>query len=45
MFVGTLFGLMGLPSPAPVKIEGIAGIIGIFIGFLIVSHFKTKPLQ
>lgn len=45
MSVGTLFALFGLPSPAPIKIEGIVGIIGIFIGYLIVTTFVKKPQQ
>lgn len=41
--VGLVFGaivtLLKLPLPAPPTLGGILGIVGVFVGFLIVSHF------
>ena len=37
MIVGIVFGLLRLPIPAPPHIEGILGIIGIFLGYVIVK--------
>ncbi len=32
---GFVFGILKLPIPAPAVIEGIIGILGIFVGFKI----------
>jgi XapX domain-containing protein len=42
MFVGSLFAFVKLPSPAPQKLEGIVGIIGIFLGYFLVDYFKNR---
>jgi XapX domain-containing protein len=34
-FVGIIFSLFKLPIPAPQQLAGIAGIMGIYIGFKI----------
>ncbi len=34
---GFAFGFLKLPIPAPTAIAGIAGIIGIFVGYLLSS--------
>jgi XapX domain-containing protein len=35
MVVGAVFALMDLPIPAPPTIIGIAGIFGIFLGYIL----------
>lgn len=35
--VGFIFKLLKLPIPAPAVIEGVLGIIGIFIGYIILK--------
>lgn len=39
LVLGAVFAGLRLPVPAPDKIEGIAGIIGIFAGMLLVKQF------
>jgi XapX domain-containing protein len=34
---GSVFGLFGLPVPAPPVISGLMGIVGLWIGFKIVN--------
>lgn len=36
---GLAFTLLKLPIPAPDKLEGVVGIIGIFVGYLLVKMF------
>lgn len=36
---GALFSLLRLPIPAPPALPGIIGIVGIWLGFVIVSQF------
>lgn len=38
--VGILFSLIKLPIPAPPTLSGIFGIIGMFVGYILVSYFK-----
>ena len=40
MACGVIFSLFNLPIPAPGVLAGIVGIIGIFIGFLLVNLFR-----
>ncbi|TDC28490.1 DUF1427 family protein [Micromonospora sp. 15K316] len=37
LIVGVVFALLRLPIPAPPTLAGIAGIIGIFLGFIVVG--------
>ena len=37
---GGLFALFRLPIPAPSTIAGMIGVIGVFIGFIVVKHFR-----
>lgn len=37
---GIVFAFLDLPIPAPPVFAGIAGIIGIWLGFLVVAHFQ-----
>lgn len=37
LVVGLLFGYFNLPIPAPVNLAGVAGIIGIYLGFTLLS--------
>ena len=37
LITGAIFGYLKLPIPAPIVVEGILGIIGIFIGYKLIS--------
>lgn len=39
LVVGLLFAVLKLPIPAPPTLAGIMGIIGVFLGFIIVNSF------
>lgn len=39
IIVGLVFGLIKLPIPAPDRIEGILGIVGIFLGYILIKFF------
>lgn len=39
LIVGVLFGLLRLPIPAPPHLAGVAGIVGIFAGFVLVGRW------
>ncbi|WP_217586139.1 XapX domain-containing protein [Lentibacillus saliphilus] len=40
--LGVIFSLLRLPIPAPPNLPGVMGVVGVFVGFIIVKHFKTK---
>jgi len=40
LIVGGIFTLLGFSIPAPNNIAGILGIVGIFIGMLLVNILK-----
>ena len=40
ILLGAVFSLLRLPIPAPNNLAGILGIFGVFVGFLIVNHFR-----
>jgi len=35
--VGAIFAIVKLPVPAPAVIEGVAGILGITLGYLLIK--------
>jgi XapX domain-containing protein len=37
ILVGLFFKLIGFPIPAPGNLEGILGIIGIFLGYIMLK--------
>lgn len=37
---GALFSYLKLPVPAPTAAAGVAGVVGIFLGFFLFSKFK-----
>ena len=39
LVVGVVFGLFRLQPPAPATWAGVAGIVGIVLGWMVVSHF------
>lgn len=39
MIVGAVFGYFRLPIPAPPTLSGIMGIVGIFLGYLLIKQF------
>lgn len=40
LIVGVIFGLLKLPMPAPTTLGAILGVIGIFLGYNLISYFK-----
>ena len=38
--VGVLFSLLKLPLPAPPALAGVLGIVGIYLGHLLVVFFR-----
>lgn len=38
LVVGILFAAANLPIPAPPKLAGVLGIVGIYLGFKVVEH-------
>ena len=36
--VGVLFSFLKLPLPAPPTLAGLMGIVGMFVGFVIMNH-------
>ncbi|SFS36370.1 XapX domain-containing protein [Marininema halotolerans] len=38
--VGVLFALLRLPIPAPPALSGVLGIIGIYLGYQLISWFE-----
>lgn len=38
--VGIIFNLLKLPIPAPSALAGIMGIVGIFLGYLLIQYLK-----
>lgn len=39
MIVGVVFGLIKLPIPAPPTFASVMGVVGIFLGYMIVKYF------
>lgn len=37
---GVIFSLFKLPIPAPPVFAGIMGIVGIFLGYILVNHLR-----
>jgi XapX domain-containing protein len=40
--VGGVFAFFKAAAPAPQNIEGVAGIVGIFLGWLLISHIAGR---
>lgn len=36
---GVLVSVLRLPLPAPPTLAGVMGIVGLYIGYVLVSHF------
>ena len=43
--LGAIFVALRLPIPAPPNLAGVVGIIGVFVGFVVMSHFFGKYLR
>lgn len=41
IFVGCLFSVSSLPIPAPPTVAGILGIVGVYVGFVVVNYLKA----
>ncbi len=39
MIIGGIFALFSYKPPSPDNLAGIMGIVGIYIGFVLVGHF------
>ncbi|KXS50029.1 XapX domain-containing protein [Halanaerobium congolense] len=37
LIVGGLFSFLNLPIPAPPTLSGVMGIVGIYLGFIIIN--------
>ncbi len=37
--IGIIFSFLKLPVPTPDKIEGVLGVVGIFVGMILVKQF------
>ena len=40
VLTGAVFSFFSLPIPAPTALAGILGILGIYVGYMIVKFFK-----
>ena len=40
LVVGIVFAVMKLPTPAPPAFAGIVGILGMFLGYLLIINLK-----
>ena len=40
--LGVIFAFLKLPIPAPNTISGLFGIIGIFVGYMVMNHFYNS---
>lgn len=38
VIAGSVFGLVGVPIPAPPELSGLLGIVGIFVGYRAVEY-------
>ena len=38
---GALFTFLGIPMPAPPKLPGVMGIVGIYVGYRAVEYFDV----
>lgn len=44
ILIGIIFSVMKLPVPTPERIEGVIGVVGIFLGMLLVKYLlQTAP--
>jgi XapX domain-containing protein len=42
LVVGGVFGIFGMQVPAPNNLKGVLGILGIFLGWLLLSTLKKR---
>lgn len=38
---GAIFTLLKLPLPAPPTLPGVLGIVGVFLGYMLVNYFTA----
>lgn len=38
LVVGALFRFLQIPIPAPPNLAGLMGIVGIYLGFMVIEH-------
>ena len=39
MLIGAIFAIFGFKPPSPDNLAGILGIVGIYVGWVLVGHF------
>ena len=39
MLIGGIFSMFGFKPPSPDNLSGILGIVGIYVGWVLVGHF------
>jgi XapX domain-containing protein len=42
LLTGAVFGFFEVPIPAPPNTAGVMGIVGIFVGYRLMSHFDVS---
>jgi len=42
IFIGIIFTFLKLPLPAPNSIEGIMGVVGLFLGLVLAKFFMKS---
>ena len=40
--VGAVFAYLKLPAPAPLELEGILGIVGVWAGYVLISMLVQR---
>jgi XapX domain-containing protein len=40
LLTGAIFAVLNLPIPAPSALAGVLGIVGIFLGYVLVTYFR-----
>jgi XapX domain-containing protein len=41
LLTGAVFRFLNVPIPAPPKLAGVLGIVGIYLGYVVVDHFDV----
>ncbi|MUV36714.1 hypothetical protein JNUCC1_00518 [Lentibacillus sp. JNUCC-1] len=43
--LGVVFSLLKLPIPAPPNLPGVTGVVGVFVGFILVKAYKRRKVS
>ena len=41
VLTGAVFRFLSIPIPAPPNVSGVLGIVGIYLGYVILDHFDV----